>query len=69
MRQMAPTDFKKIEDRYASVAADYFKGHEVIFINNSGPNLGKIEAIMSVQKSDVMIERVTSGTVKPLVKL
>lgn len=70
MRQKAPGEFNAIESRYAKLAAEYFKGHKVIFINNgTGPSIGNIEAIKYVQQSEIMIERVTSGTVKPKVKL
>lgn len=71
MRQKAPVEFKAIQDEYAERAyEDYFKNHEVIFINNSsGPRVGTIEAVKRVTKADIMIERATSGTVKPKVQL
>ena len=69
MKKLAPNEFAAAQDKFAAVAADYFKGHKVIFINNSTSNLGRIEAIKEVKKSDVIIERVTSGTIKPKVKL
>ena len=69
IRSMAPDEYKKIEKRYSERAAEYFKGHKAIFINNSPANLGKIEAIKEVRKEDITIERVTSGTVKPLIRL
>lgn len=69
MKKLAPGEFAAAQDKFAAVAADYFKGHKVIFINNSTSNLGRIEAIKEVKKSDVIIERVTSGTIKPKVKL
>jgi hypothetical protein len=69
MKKLAPDKFAAAEDKFATAAANYFKGHKVIFINNSPSNLGKIEAIKEVKKSDVIIERVTSGTIKPKVKL
>lgn len=69
MRKKAKDEFNAIEKRYAKAAYEYFKGHKVIFINNSPANLGTIEAIKEVTLNDVTIERVTSGTVKPRVKL
>lgn len=71
MKTKAPFEYGQIESDYADVAYDnYFKNHEIIFINNSaGPRLGLIEAIKQVEKKDIMIERVTSGTVKPKVQL
>jgi len=47
-----------------------FKNHKIIFINNrSEPKLGLIESIKQVGIDDIMIERITSGTVKPKVRL
>jgi len=71
MREKAPSKFKEIESMYADIAYEnYFKSHEIIFVNNgSGSKLGNIESIKKVQKKDIMIERLTSGTVKPKVKL
>ena len=42
---------------------------KVIFINNASAHLGKIEAIKEINKDDVILERVTSGTIKPRIKL
>lgn len=71
MQEKAPFEYRSIVDRYAEVAYEnYFKAHEVIFINNAaGPKLGFIEAVKQVKKSDIHVERVTSGTIKPKVKL
>jgi hypothetical protein len=71
MKQQSPSEFNKIEDKFRDVAYNnYFKKHEVIFINNAkGSSLGNIEAVKNVQRQDIMIERVTSGTIKPKVKL
>lgn len=69
IRAKAPIEFGAIESKYAAAAAEYFKGHKVIFINNSPAYLGFIEAIKEVKQSDISIERVTSGTVKPRIKL
>jgi hypothetical protein len=61
-------DFSAIEDRYRKRAYEYFKNHEVIFINNSKTKKqGRIEAIKKIKPQDIMIERVTSGTIKPMV--
>ena len=69
MKQLAPKEFTAAEEKFASVASEYFKNHRVIFINNSPAHLGKIEAIKQVVLKDITIERVTSGTIKPLIKL
>ena len=71
MQRAAAFEYKEIEQMFAETAYNnYFKNHEIIFINNAaGPRLGYIEAIKQVEKKDIMIERVTSGTIKPKVKL
>ena len=71
MRDKAPKEFAEIEEKFSNIAYNsYFKNHKVIFINNgTGAKFGMIEEIKQVQKKDIMIERVTSGTIKPKVKL
>lgn len=63
-----PVAFAKIENSFRAKAYEYFKNHEVIFINN-GSNLGNIEAVAHIEADQIFIERVTSGTVKPKIKL
>ena len=61
-------DFFSIEESYRKRAAEYFKNHEVIFINNSKTGkMGNIEAVKKIKHTDILIERVTSGTIKPMV--
>lgn len=71
MKKMAPKEFAKVESAYAALAEEYFDSHKTIFINNSSSldKMGRIEAIKRVSKNDIMIDRVTSGTVKPKIKL
>lgn len=71
MKEKAPREFEKIQKQYAKVTYDnYFKNHEIIFINNAaGPRLGNIETIKQVTMGDIFIERVTSGTIKPKIKV
>lgn len=71
MRERAPKTYREIERHYADLAYDYyFKNHKVIFINNSaGPAMGRIESIKQVAKEDILMERLTNGTVKPRVRL
>jgi hypothetical protein len=62
--------FEEIERKYQERAYQYFKDHEVIFINNSKTKkMGDIESIKKVKREDIMIERLTSGTIKPMVQL
>jgi hypothetical protein len=68
-RETAP-EFNAIEDQYRARAYKYFKDHKVIFINNSrSSKQGNIESVMNVKEKDISIERVTSGTIKPMIKL
>ena len=71
LKELDSSSFKKIEEEYAEIAYEnYFKNHEIIFINNAvSSRLGLIESIKYVKKDDIFIERVTSGTVKPRIKL
>lgn len=71
MRQKAPFEFSNVEKEYARLVEEYFSGHKVIFMNNSDSmsKMGHIESIQNVVASDVTIERLTSGTVKPRIKL
>jgi hypothetical protein len=63
-------EFAQIEDKYRKRAYEYFKDHKVIFINNSkSAKQGNIESIKNINETDIMIERVTSGTIKPMVFL
>jgi hypothetical protein len=61
--------FKKIEEEFRIVAGDYFSKHDVIFMNNSKTNRGEIILMDKVNPDDIFIERMTSGTVKPLIKI
>lgn len=61
--------FKTLESDYREKASDYFQNHQVIFVNNSKKNNGEIINIGKVETEDIFIERMTSGTVKPLIKI
>lgn len=71
MKIKAPKEFAVIEQKYAKIAYDnYFKNHDVIFINNNPTQkLGNIESVKKVRMDEIFIERVTSGTVKPKIKI
>ena len=70
IQRKIPGAFEKIEKKFQEVTYNnYFKNHEIIFIYNTGPKTGSIAAIKKVQKSDIQLERVTSGVIKPRVKL
>lgn len=71
LRENHYSDFKYVEEQFKEVAHRYFDGHEVIFVNNSKTpsKFGKIEAVKKVTFDDILIERVSSGTIKPAVIL
>ena len=70
IKKKFPLEWAKLEEDFAERAyQNYFKNHEIIFIYNTGPKLGNIAAVKQVKKSDIVFERVTSGTIKPKVKL
>lgn len=71
IKQKAPREYQKIEGMYADAVYDYFKNHKVIFINHnqSKGERGRIEAIKNVQRNDISIDVITSGTIKPRIKL
>lgn len=62
--------FKDIENLYREEASYYFKHHDVIFLDNSkSENRGEIISLGKVNPENIFIERMTSGTVKPLIKI
>lgn len=71
MKQKAPVEFAQIEKRYADAAANYFAGHATIFMNASPSrdNFGNLISVKNVKHDDILIERVTSNTIKPIVKV
>lgn len=72
LKKMDPTSYEEFRKRYQTLAYDhYFKGHEVVFIQNqlTQPDFGEIIAIKKVQKGDIEMERYTSRSIKPLIKV
>lgn len=69
--RIRPNDFKRVSDLYRDACRSYFQDHEVIFLNhNTSPKVrGRIEAIKTVDGSDVEIDALTSGTIKPRIRL
>lgn len=65
-----PKEMKKIEDQFAKLAYDvYFSKHDIIFFNNAGKNQGDVIAVTAVKAADIRIDRVTAGTIKPIIKI
>jgi hypothetical protein len=71
MQQKYPAEFNAIEAKFAKLSYDnYFKKHDVIFINNTKTaKIGNIEAVKRIMPNEIFIHEVTSGTIKPKVKL
>lgn len=75
IRKAFPKEWKAIESQYARVANKYFGSTPVIFINNNGTSGrltadgGEIITIKKVKQSDIEIDVITQGTIKPRVKV
>ena len=70
LKKSMPKEMKKIEDQFAKLAYDfYFSKHDIIFFNNAGKNQGDVIAVKSVKAADIRINRVTAGTIKPIIKI
>lgn len=70
IKKKFPAEWANIEEEFKErTYQNYFRHHEIIFMYNTGPKTGNIAAVKQVQKSDIILERVTSGTIKPKVKL
>ena len=64
------SSFDKIEDRYRSEAIKYFDNHNVIFFDiSNSDNKGNILLIDNIKKENIYIDRVTQGTIKPLIRI
>lgn len=68
LAKLDPKAYNRINDKYAEMGYEYFKGHKTIFIHNKGPRMGMIQEIMQVRKEDIKAEVVTSGTIKPMIQ-
>ena len=62
-------DFKELEKQFRELASEYFKEHNIIFLDNSNKKYGEVIDVGKVKKENIYIERMTSGTIKPLIKL
>lgn len=71
MKKQAPGLWEQYEETYQKLAGSYFKNHEVIFIQNQPKkaDFGEIIAMKKVNPKDIRIERLTSGVIKPIVKV
>lgn len=71
IRKKFPKELKKLETEFRNVSyKNYFSKEEIIFVDNTRKaQIGNIIAIKQVKKNEIFLERVTSGTIKPTVKL
>jgi hypothetical protein len=63
------TSWEELEKEFQELAYDeYFNAHPIIFMGSQGSNskeMGRVFAIVQVQKKDIRIHQVTSSTIKP----
>jgi hypothetical protein len=68
-----PEEMQRYYNQYADLTYNnYFKNHKIIFMSNKkggGYQLGDIITIKQVNRDDIVFERITSGTIKPRIKL
>lgn len=71
MKQKAPKEYNEIEKRYQQLAGKYFGSHETIFIQTESnqADFGEILAIKRVEPKDIFMERFTSKSIKPIIKI
>lgn len=71
MKEMSPKEYDNIEKEYRKIASKYFGTHETIFLQTekNQPDFGEILAIRRVKPEDISMERFTSKSIKPIVKV
>lgn len=71
LERQYPILYKEQEKKYQQLAMNYFGSHEVIFIQNdkTQSDFGEIIAIKKVKTEDIKMERYTSRTIKPLIRI
>jgi len=71
MKKLNPNKYNEIEGRYQKLAGTYFRNHDTIFLQTekNQPDFGEILAIKKVNPSDISMERFTSKTIKPIVRI
>lgn len=72
MQKQDPDTYDQFQDRYRDLAYKYyFKSRKVIFIitDKTDTKFGEIVAFKEVKRDDIEMERYTSRSIKPLVKV
>lgn len=63
--------YRSYEKKYQTLAMQYFSNHPIIFIQNkeNQPDYGEIISIQYVLPENIKMERYTSRTIKPIIKI
>lgn len=71
MKKLNPNKYNEIEGRYQKLAGKYFGNHDTIFLQTekNQPDFGHILSIKKVKPEDIKMERFTSKSIKPIVKI
>tara|TARA_E500000318_G_scaffold283_1_gene356 strand:+ start:1797 stop:2549 length:753 start_codon:yes stop_codon:yes gene_type:complete len=71
MKKEEPNKYNQIESDYQKLAGKYFGNHDTIFLQTekNQPDFGEILAITKVKPTDITMERFTSKSIKPIVKI
>lgn len=66
-----PNVYNSFEKRYQDLAIGYFANHETVFVQTESnqSDFGEIIAIKQVKATDIKMERYTSRSIKPLIKV
>ena len=70
IKETVPDEWKALEEKYRKRAYDnYFRSHEAIFMYNTTSKMGSIFAIKQVRREEIFIDVITSGIIKPRIRL
>ena len=71
MRREAPKEFEEIEQEYVERAFQYLNKNDLIIMNNNDAikNQGEAMIVGKIRKRDVGLERLTSNTIKPFIRV
>lgn len=71
IKEQFPAELAKFTNMFIDRSYNnYFRAHKIIFLSNKkggGFQLGDLIALKQVRKQDIVMERITSGTIKPRV--
>lgn len=61
--------YQKIEKRFREEVSNYFNRNIIFLNNNKKDSKGEIISIKKILPQDIFIDRMTSGTIKPLIRI